>query len=450
MMKREIPLLSTLDHPHIVKIYAYAEDMVKSEFVLILEHLAGGDCHRMGACREATAARLVHQVLLALAHCHSRGILHRDVKPDNMVLSVVPAKGAELDCKLIDFGIAAQHELTVRETCGTPGYIAPEIISHSANFTEKSDVWSLGVTTVELLTGILPFGDLQQHGGDFKAWMRTVTEYQDLRDFERQFKDSRRWKSCSMMARDFIRTLLNPDPKKRPAAKDALRHPWLVRHKAPSINLTCGMLKSLADYVDAPPLARCFLYIIVARQGVCDLEQFSTTFLSIDTDGDGIISLDELVVAINSVSTWWGPHVCADQLINAADLDHTGHLNFTQFVAACIYSRYVIGGQFDMLLRRSFEALDLDRDGLITLGDIRPLFCEHDALLLHLLPRTRPFDHEEWAACLKHAWKSDWSSKVGFWDILDTMCKGLQRTPEQQSRDVFEFSTFSSDETIFI
>uniref|UniRef100_A0A7S1EYW1 Non-specific serine/threonine protein kinase n=1 Tax=Noctiluca scintillans TaxID=2966 RepID=A0A7S1EYW1_NOCSC len=429
MMKREIPLLSTLDHPHIVKIYAYAEDMVKSEFVLILEHLAGGDCHRMGACREATAARLVHQVLLALAHCHSRGILHRDVKPDNMVLTAVPTNGAELDCKLIDFGIAARRDGSQRDLCGTPGYIAPEIILDTAEFTGKADMWSLGVTAVEILTGILPFGTLEDHGGDLRTWMKRVTQYEDLEDFEPFLGGSREWQSCSPLAKDFIRKLLNPDPEQRLAAKDALNHQWLQEHKAASMTLTSEMLQSLAAYVDAPSLVRCCLYIIVARHGVPDLEKFGAAFLSIDTDGDGMISRDDLAKAIDQVSTWWGPSVCPDQLLNAADLDHTGCLNFTQFVAACIYSRHVIGGQFDLLLSQSFEALDADRDGQVSVDDIRPLFRERDSPLLQRLPQDRPFGQGEWSACLRLAWQDDSkavdSYKLGFMGVMDDMLKNF-------------------------
>ena len=93
-------------------------------------------------------------------------------------------------------------------------------------------MWSLGVTAVEILTGILPFGTLEDHGGDLRTWMKRVTQYEDLKDFEPFLGGSREWQSCSPLAKDFIRKLLNPDPEDRLAAKDALNHQWLQQHKA--------------------------------------------------------------------------------------------------------------------------------------------------------------------------------------------------------------------------
>merc|ERR1719238_2103877 len=99
-----------------------------------------------------------------------------------------------------------------------------------------------------------------------------------------------------------------------------------------------------------------------------------------------------MAAAVKEATTWWGPNVDVDQILDSADLDHTGGLNFTQFVAACLYARHARSGNLDALMRRTFEALDDDRGGLVRLEDIRPLFRERDAPLLMQLPQEKAFD----------------------------------------------------------
>jgi len=404
-MRKEISLLATLDHPRVVKLFEWAEDVQKKEMVLILEYLPGGDglallrrsLEKNAPLSEALVARLMQQVLVSLQYCHSQGVLHRDIKNENFML--MASESGELpDCKIIDFGLAVTRDRQVKEICGTPGYIAPEIIT-GGDFSPQADIWSVGVCALELLTGIKPFGAPEEFGGDMHGCFRMIAGFRRLEDLHPRLSSSSAWAMRSADARDFCRLLLTPDFRARPNAAVALGHPWLQRHKAAPGGLSADMMQSLAAYATLPPLTWCCLYIIAARQGTPDLEKFGKAFVAIDADGDGIISRDDLAQAVSK----WDSTVAVDDVVKVADLDHTGGLSFTQFVAAGLYARFAKEGSVDEIMRLSFESLDTDRDGHVHVDEIRRLFRERDAPFLNTLPQDRSFSLSDWTSCLQTA-----------------------------------------------
>lgn len=405
-MRKEISLLATLDHPQVVKLFEWAEDVQKKEMVLILEYLPGGDglgllrrsLQQNAPLAEALVARLMQQVLVSLQYCHSQGVLHRDIKNENFMLTA--SEDGELpDCKVIDFGLAVRREQQLKEICGTPGYIAPEIITGAGDFTPKADIWSVGVCALELLTGVKPFGAPEEFGGDMHGCFRMIAGFRRLEDLHPRLSSSSAWALRSAEAKDFCRLLLTSDFRARPDAAVALGHPWLQRYKAAPGALSTDMLQSLAAYATLPPLTWCCLYIIAARQGTPDLEKFGKAFVAIDTDGDGIISRDDLAHAVRR----WDSTVAVDDVVKVADLDHTGGLSFTQFVAAGLYARFAKEGSTDNIMRISFESLDTDRDGLVRVDEIRRLFRERDTPFLNTLPQDRSFGLSDWISCLQSA-----------------------------------------------
>lgn len=405
-MRKEISLLATLDHPRVVKLFEWAEDVQKQEMVLILEYLPGGDglgllrrsLEQNAPLSEAIIARLMQQVLVSLQYCHSQGVLHRDIKNENFMLTA--SEPGELpDCKVIDFGLAVRREQQLKEICGTPGYIAPEIITGAGEFTPKADIWSVGVCALELLTGVKPFGDPEEFGGDMHGCFRMIAGFRRLQDLHPRLSSSCAWPIRSAEARDFCHLLLTPDFRARPDAAVALGHPWLQRHKAAPGSLSADMMQSLSAYATLPPLTWCCLYIIAARQGTPDLEEFGKAFVAIDADGDGIISREDLAHAVKRLDTT----VVVDDVVKLADLDHTGGLSFTQFVAAGLYGRFAKEGSVDDLMRIAFESLDTDRDGYVRVDEIRQLFRERDTPFLNTLPQDRSFTLADWISCLQTA-----------------------------------------------
>lgn len=234
-MREEVRVLRSLDHPNIVKIHEYAEDRDRAQLILILEYIPGGSCGSLLKKRwhqplsEPLVARFVRQTLQAVAHSHGRGIVHRDLKPEHMMLTTAKLDGVP-DCKIIDFGLAAHygssgtglHSRELTQRVGTPAYMAPEVADRDAAYTSKADIWSVGVSALELLIGKRPFAC-----DNAKRTYERIHFYTDLDTLMTSVGNPLEWHALSSGARDFLRSLLEVEPCRRPTAAEALQHPWL-------------------------------------------------------------------------------------------------------------------------------------------------------------------------------------------------------------------------------
>jgi serine/threonine protein kinase len=153
--QREATLAARLNHPHVVAVFDFVSE--GEEQWLVMEHVVGADLAELvtngGGLRPGEAARLLAQVTEALTVAHEAGIVHRDVKPSNILVT------ADGTAKLTDFGIARARDSTLTASgmvAGSPAYLAPEVAAGSPA-TEASDVWSLGATLYQALSGRQPY-----------------------------------------------------------------------------------------------------------------------------------------------------------------------------------------------------------------------------------------------------------------------------------------------------
>merc|ERR1719201_815402 len=198
MLKNEIHLLSALDHPHIVKIYEYSEDISRGQLLMVLEYVGGGDCQQLlrSSAKPQTEefiAKLIWQLLSVLAYCHARGILHCDIKPENMMLTRPSGRNELPDCKVIDFGLTHRIDAPTRDFVGTPSYMAPEIVKGTVAYTVKADMWSVAVTTIELLASKAPFGRPSDYKGKIDPVLQNIREYRRFKDIEKKLEKSDSW-----------------------------------------------------------------------------------------------------------------------------------------------------------------------------------------------------------------------------------------------------------------
>ncbi|CAK9030650.1 Calcium/calmodulin-dependent protein kinase type 1 (CaM kinase I) (MnCaMKI), partial [Durusdinium trenchii] len=214
----EIAILADMDHPNVIKMHGMWED--KNHVYVVTELAKGGELFDRIVQREfyseKDAAVVVKTVAEALKYLNDRGIVHRDLKPENILLVDDDDDSA---LKLADFGFAKQvdatNEDTLATTCGTPGYVAPEIISGKP-YGKEVDMWSLGVITYILLAGYPPFYDENQN-----------TLFRQIKKAKYKF-DPEFWSEVSESAKDLIRGLLVVDPKKRLTVDQVLAHPWVA------------------------------------------------------------------------------------------------------------------------------------------------------------------------------------------------------------------------------
>ncbi|EMS67595.1 Putative CBL-interacting protein kinase 13 [Triticum urartu] len=175
-IKREIAALRRVRHPHIVQLYEVMATKLRIYFVM--EYVRGGELFARvakGPLPEGEARRYFQQLVSAVAFCHARGVYHRDIKPENLLVDDAG------DLKVSDFGLSAvaeqmRHDGLFHTFCGTPAYVAPEVLSRRGYDAAKADLWSCGVVLFVLGAGYLPFQDRNLvgmyrkiHRGDFRC-----------------------------------------------------------------------------------------------------------------------------------------------------------------------------------------------------------------------------------------------------------------------------------------
>jgi len=184
-----------------------------------------------GYYTEKEAVNIIRQILDAVSYLHEVGIAHRDLKPENLLCS---GENEDEIVKIADFGLSKMFsaEQKLMTGCGTPGYVAPEVLL-SETYDSKVDLWSIGVITYILLSGYSPFY-AENEAGLFEKIM--TAEY----DF-----DNECWDDISDSAKDFIKKLLTKEPENRLDVQEALEHDWMT-NAAPEKELNIG--DRLKDY----------------------------------------------------------------------------------------------------------------------------------------------------------------------------------------------------------
>lgn len=221
MVRNEIAVLKkvSMGHQNILTLVDYFETM--NNLYLVTDLALGGELFdricRKGSYYESDAADLIRATLSAVAYLHDHGIVHRDLKPENLLFRT-PEDNADL--LIADFGLSRImdeeqfHVLTT--TCGTPGYMAPEIFKKTGH-GKPVDLWALGVITYFLLCGYTPF----DRDSDLE-------EMQAILNADYSFTPLEYWRGVTDSAKDFIRRCLTVDPGKRMTAHEALQHPFVA------------------------------------------------------------------------------------------------------------------------------------------------------------------------------------------------------------------------------
>lgn len=212
----EVEIMKTVDHPNIVKMIDFFED--EAHYCLVMEIMEGGELFDQILQREAftehEAREAIRAIIDAIRYCHNLNIVHRDIKPENLLLQ---SKKLELSSlKITDFGLArfVKAEQMARTTCGTPGYVAPEIIMEQP-YGKECDFWSIGVVLFILLSGTPPF--YEDERSDL---------FEKIKSCNYEFDESN-WSNISKEAKDLVSKILKADPGARFNCDQMLAHPWM-------------------------------------------------------------------------------------------------------------------------------------------------------------------------------------------------------------------------------
>eukprot|EP00826_Nyctotherus_ovalis_P029156 TRINITY_DN2299_c0_g1_i7.p1 TRINITY_DN2299_c0_g1~~TRINITY_DN2299_c0_g1_i7.p1 ORF type:complete len:351 (+),score=117.21 TRINITY_DN2299_c0_g1_i7:93-1055(+) len=231
---------------------------------------------------EEEALGIMEKSLRAVSHCHEMGIIHCDLKPENIMVG-------EGTVKVIDFGLAMRAGSgKCQGIAGTPYYIAPEIIKEGL-YTTAADIWSLGIIMHTMLMGYVPV-----EGKDNDEILQKVKKY------EGPVFDSNRWKRISPEAKDLLEKMLNPKHASRITAVEALSHPWFAGRLTSTSMCNASVLDALQRYSEFPELKRNILSVIVRNVSDAELKEFQEIFLELDKAKTGLITAQDLEAALNA------------------------------------------------------------------------------------------------------------------------------------------------------
>lgn len=223
LLRSEVNVLKLLNHPNVVALrhVITSREQNKDMLYIVMEYIPGGELWRaideFGPVSEDIAHRLMVQLLKTIEYLHRSGILHRDLKCENILLTEMDPRNATI--KIADFGLACLCGPSTKLTqpCGTITYVAPEVLTMEG-YGQKADVWSLGVILHLMLTGKLPF----------PVSPKSVSAKEQLYSLNFGIE---RWETISKTCQDFLQALLTVDVSRRPSCEEALEHIWI---KAPA------------------------------------------------------------------------------------------------------------------------------------------------------------------------------------------------------------------------
>ncbi|KAL4285039.1 hypothetical protein GQ457_16G006470 [Hibiscus cannabinus] len=355
-VRREVEIMKHLPkHPNIVTLKDTYED--DDAVHIVMELCEGGELFdrivARGHYTERAAAGVMRTIVEVVQMCHKHGVMHRDLKPENFLFA--NKKETSL-LKAIDFGLSVFFKPGERfnEIVGSPYYMAPEVLKR--NYGPEVDVWSAGVILYILLCGVPPFW-AETEQGVAQAIIRSVI------DFKRD-----PWPKVSDNAKDLVRKMLNPDPKLRLTAQEVLEHPWILNaKKAPNVSLGETVKARLKQFSVMNKLKKRALRVIAEHLSVEEAAGIKEAFDVMDTGKRGKINLEELRTGLQKLGQQI-PDADLQILVEAADVDGDGTLNYGEFVAVSVHLRKMAN---DEHLHKAFAFFDLNKSGFLEREDLR-------------------------------------------------------------------------------
>lgn len=407
-LKAEIQIMANLDHPHVLRIFSYYENSDQAS--IVMECCQGGELlHtiRMGrrqglSMEEDWAIVALRQIFEALVYLHSRDIVHKDLKSENiLVLRNTTGKNGKIfdnypHCVICDFGTAEICKggfffSKGTRVAGTPAIMAPEVLSGSCG--PKSDTWSMGCIMYEIFTNQLPFA----LSGDIDAAVKYKERWLALHRAGPNWDAMR----SSAQSKNLCQQLLAFKANNRITALEALKHPW-IRESNKGV-LTGNEKKMLNLCIDAwcQLLPCCRVFYLRLAAVAPSLDQYASIFSRLDLDNSGILERSEVIAAMASLGK---DKTAAEQCADALDVNSTGQCQYLQFQALCLLSlpellEEIICVEFEIMAKKrgflttselntllaelkplvpstdlSFEALDKNRDRKIDCFEFRAFF----------------------------------------------------------------------------
>lgn len=397
-LKNEVEILKGLDHPCIVR--AMETFDFRNRLYIVLELCEGGDLYTREPYTEQQAQKITKDLFSAVAYLHSRDIIHRDLKFENVMF--VKKNPNDFSLKLIDFGLSqkfADNE-HLHDQVGTVYTMSPELLA--GDYTSQADVWSLGVICFMLLSSSMPF-----YG---KTRVQVIK-----RILRAKYRFSaRRWATITPAAMNFCAACLTMDPDERPSALEAQHLPWLRvdfaktsptpriavtssentdpstdvsehnKHSSRSIGengaaIVTDLPPAMAEELDQMDriqssifafseygrLKKLALLVVAYKSTTEEIGFLREMFERFDVEKDGEISQDEFQRVLSTHYDYSSEEL--QVMFQGIDVDGTGSVHYSEFLAATLEAHGMLDEE---RLAEAFDRLDADDSGYITVADL--------------------------------------------------------------------------------
>mmetsp|Transcript_28 Transcript_28/g.100 ORF Transcript_28/g.100 Transcript_28/m.100 type:complete len:714 (+) Transcript_28:71-2212(+) len=383
VLEQEVKTLQMLDHPHILRLFEYFVSY--SDFYFITDVVYGGELLNLVESEikakggvffdEGWVVRLMRQTLHAVAYCHQKGVMHKDIKLENIMLQ----NKEEPHAMIIDVGIAelfgAQHQRTNKGQliAGTPSTIAPEVME--GNFSYKCDIWSLGCCCFALFCEkpkVVPDGS-----GSTVLWPypfgpptpspRDPSGMNVHRATQMRGADLSVVSHASSMMKSLLSQMLTFSDQRRPTAAQCLMHPIFEEKKGKVVvsDVTEKTAKILVDNSEVDGWRRAVMLEAATQLPMERLSHLRDEFYAMDINRDGMVSTAEMVSSLIEAGV---PEQTAIQCAAAADADGSGSIEFSEFCAMMLQGEKQ--NDLEAILFSAFQRFDKNNDGSISRAEV--------------------------------------------------------------------------------
>jgi serine/threonine protein kinase len=353
-IRNEINILKVMDHPNIIRAYEVFENT--SNIYLVLEWCDGGDLYTRGPYSEKYSRRISKQLLSAVKYMHDRGVVHRDLKFENIMWE---NDSEDSEIKIINFGLSRKfgygEQDVMSEGVGTMYTMAPQVLQ--GVYTSQADLWSCGVIIYMLLSSHRPF----------RHKKRLVMIDRMMR--AKYSVTGKGWEGISLEAVDLVTQLIKLDPEKRLNATSALKHVWLSADFEPAYsrrdtNEDKKMMASMAAYGNSSKLKKIAMNIIAHKSSSKEIMGLKKRFVEYDSSNDGIIEFHEFKAALKEANY---AEEDISKMFKGVDIDNNGMIEYTEFIASTIEA---YGKIEEERIAEAFDQLDEDSSGRISRANL--------------------------------------------------------------------------------
>jgi len=363
-VREEFAVLKKLDHPNVLRVFEDFED--ESNFYLIMEPCHGGNLQdlvkRLPAhltqdprTYERWVVKVMQHTLSAIAYCHAKGVVHKDLKPENVMMSTPPNTPVEdIHVVVVDWGLAEvfmNPNDRSNVVSGTPPFMAPEV--WAGNASKSCDIWSCGVIVFFLLSGRLPY-----------------IAYR-LEDFPKVLQQTPDWSvmdGATAEGKYFCSRLLQRKETNRPTARECLRDRWFTMmgfadgDRSPRALPSGFDVQDLMSYGQRTTFEKFIARLIATQLDASEQRHVNEAFRTFDSDGDGCLSREELSRGLQSIGA---SAQKAQQLVAELDVGKTGKISYTEFLAGCVNVKGKPAGEQDRLLWIAWQQFSPDEMGRV-------------------------------------------------------------------------------------